>query len=282
MLNEELKLNPKLIPSFLGKEKIEQKLPFIREMGFKYVGIDIVNEPMPVRPTTHYEMGGINTDIDGKVQSLSGPIKGLWAAGEAACVSIQGSNRLGSNGTNECLVYGYIVGNDVYNYILKENPPMPNIPAGKLEQEQDRIFSGILGKESGGEDVYQIKDELKDTMEKYVHVYRTAEELETAVKKVKELKNRYKDIRLTDRGHTFNYNLQHALELGFLLDQAEITAFGALMRTESRGAHARLDYPKRDDEHWLKHTLAVKGADGPSFSYIPVRITMWKPVARVY
>ncbi|MCL4344299.1 MAG: succinate dehydrogenase/fumarate reductase flavoprotein subunit [Nitrososphaerota archaeon] len=266
----------------LGKEKIEQKLPFIREMGFKYVGIDIVNEPMPVRPTTHYEMGGIHTDIDGKVQSLNGPIKGLWAAGEAACVSVQGSNRLGSNGTNECLVYGYIVGNDIYNYISNDKPLLPEVPAGKLEHEQERIFSGILGRESGGEDVYQIKDELKDTMEKYVHVYRTAEELETAVKMVRGLKERYKNIRLTDRGSTFNYNLQHALELGFLLDQAELTSLGALMRTESRGAHARLDYPNRDDEHWLKHTLAVKGTEGPNLSYLPVRITMWKPVARVY
>jgi len=264
------------------KERIDQKLPFIREIGIKYLGIDIAEEPLPVRPTTHYEMGGVHTDIDGKVQSLNGPIKGLWAAGEAACVSIQGANRLGSNGTNECLVYGYIVGTDIYNYIVNENPKLPEAPQEKLKQEEDRVFNGILHKESNGEDVYQLKNELKDTMENYVHVFRTEEGLKTAVKKIKELKERYKNIRLTDRGSAFNYNLQHALELGFMLEQAEVIALGALLRTESRGAHARLDYPNRDDEHWLKHTIAVKGEDGPIITYIPVRITMWKPRPRVY
>ncbi|MGC8664134.1 MAG: succinate dehydrogenase/fumarate reductase flavoprotein subunit [Nitrososphaeria archaeon] len=267
----------------LGKDRIEQRLPFIREIGLKYLGIDIVDQPLPIRPTVHYNMGGIHVDIDGKVLSSSGmPVKGLWAAGEAACVSIHGSNRLGSNGTNECLVYGYIVGNDVYNYIEKERPSLPSPSQNLLLAEEDRIFGKLLGKESGGEDVYQIKDELKDTMEKYVHVYRTGSEIEKAVTKIRELKERYKNIRLSDRSRIFNYNLEHALELGFMLDLAEVIAQGALLRTESRGAHARLDYPNRDDANWLKHTIALKGPDGPSFSYIPVKITMWKPVARVY
>jgi succinate dehydrogenase / fumarate reductase flavoprotein subunit len=209
-------------------------------------------------------------------------VRGLWAAGEAACVSIHGANRLGSNGTNDCLVYGYIVGNDVYNYIERERPQYPDQPRAALSAEEDRIFGKILGRETGGEDVYQLRNELKDTMERYVHVYRTGSELEKAVVKIKELKERYKNIRLTDRGRTFNYNLQHALELGFMLDIAHVITQGALLRTESRGAHARLDYPNRDDEHWLKHTIALRSDGEPSFSYIPVRITMWKPVARVY
>jgi len=270
----------------LGEEKIEEKLPFIRELGMKYLGIDIVNEPLPVRPTVHYEMGGIRVDIDGKVQSPLSPnwtIKGLWAAGEAANVSIHGANRLGSNGTNECLVYGYIVGADIYNYLVNEKPDLPEIPQEKLKQEEDRIFNKVLHKETNGEDVYELKNELKDTMEKYVHVFRTEEGLKTALSKINKLKERYKNIRIEDRGSVFNYNLQQALELGFMLDQAEVIALGALMRTESRGAHARLDYPNRDDEHFLKHTIAVKGADGhPIITYIPVRITLWKPRPRVY
>ncbi len=266
----------------LGKEKIERKLPFIREIGLKYLGIDIVDQPLPVRPTVHYNMGGVHTDINGNVQSPSGPVRGLWAAGEAACVSVQGSNRLGSNGTNECLVYGYIVGNEVYNYISNERPEPQSASPSVLEAEERRIFSEVLGRESGGEDVYELRDELKDTMEKNVHVYRNEAGLAEAVKKIKELKQRYKNIRLSDRGRVFNYNLQHALELGFMLDEAEVIATGALLRKESRGAHARIDYPNRDDANWLKHTLAVKGPDGPQFSYIPVKITMWKPVARVY
>jgi len=267
----------------LGKERIESKLPMIRELGLKNLGIDLAEAPLPVRPTAHYTMGGIRTDIDGKVLSEgNGAVDGLWSAGESACVSVHGSNRLGSNSTIECLVYGAIVGDGVYSYLEQHRGKDMAYPRDRVDSEEDRIFNGILGRESGGEDVYRIKNELKDAMELNVHVYRTEEGLKTALVKIRELKKRYQNIRVDDHRPTLNYNLQHALELGFMLEQAEVVTMGAYLRRESRGAHARLDYKERDDQHWLVHSLARYTPDGPKFEYAPVKITMWKPVARVY
>jgi len=259
----------------LGREKIVTRLPTIREAAMKYNGIDPIEEPIPVRPVAHYTMGGVHVDINGAT-----PVKGLWAAGEVACVSIHGANRLGTNSTAECLVYGRITGAEAAKYAVTLNSA-PEFPKSKLEYEATRIFDGILGRE-GDENPYEIREELRDVMDKYVGVFRTSEGLATAVKKIRELKKRFKNIYVEDKSRIYNTNLMHTLETDFMLDVAEVVAICAYARKESRGAHYRLDYPKRDDSNWLKHTLAYYTPEGPRLEYIPVKITMWKPIERKY
>lgn len=266
----------------LGREKIDTALPFIKELCMQFIGVDPAEEPIPVRPTAHYTMGGIRVDAAGKALDGSKPVRGLWSAGESACVSVHGANRLGSNSTAECLVFGSLVGQDVVNYIASERSKTADHVKGKVDAEEDRIFNQLMKDERGGENVYEIKAELKEMMDEHVYVFRTGAGLEEAVKKIKSLKNRYLKVRVSDRGKEVNYNLQNALELGMMLDLAEVVAAGALLRTESRGGHTRVDYTERDDANWLKHTLAYKTRDGPRFEYAPVALTMWKPVERKY
>lgn len=267
----------------LGREKIDSRLPFIKELSMKFIGVDPVQEPVPIRPTAHYTMGGIRVDNDGKVLDAGGEaVKGLWAAGESACVSIHGANRLGTNSTAECLVFGGVVGEDIAKYLASEKAHPWGDQSSSVAGEEDRISRDLLKNESSDEDVYDVKAKLREVMDRSVYVFRDEAGLTDALRQIRELKQSYRGVKVTDGGRVFNYNLQNKIELGMMLDLAEVVADGALRRKESRGGHARLDYPQRDDVNWLSHTLAQRTEDGPSFSYAPVRITMWKPVERKY
>lgn len=258
----------------LGEEKINERLPLIRDVAIKLGGVDPVKEYIPIRPAAHYSMGGIRTNIRTET-----PIKGLYAAGECSCISVHGANRLGTNSTAECLVFGAVAGEEA----VKCASPCSfhEIPNKILLAEEKRVFDGILGSE-GSERVPIIRDELRRMMNTKVWIFRNGDQLESALKEIKELKQRFKNIKVEDKGKSFNTGFTSALQLDFMLDLGEITIASALARTESRGAHSRRDYPKRDDEHWLKHTSAYQTRDGPRLDYIPVTITKWPPAARTY
>ncbi|MCD6348478.1 MAG: FAD-binding protein, partial [Candidatus Korarchaeota archaeon] len=259
----------------LGEDKINERLPHIRELAIRFAGVDPVEEPMPVRPVAHYSMGGVHTDIYGAT-----PARGLWAAGEVACVSLHGANRLGTNSSSDCLVYGMLTGRAAADYAMKVN--LKDAPMDKVEAEEKRIFDRIL-RSSTGENPYHIRREMQDTMGKHVYVFRDEKGLKEAVKKIKELRQRFGEGHVADKDREYNINLVHVLEADAMLEIAYVVAMAALNRTETRGAHTRLDYPKRDDENWLKHTMIQRGADGePQFSYIPVVITKWPPTERKY
>jgi len=259
----------------LGTNKINERLPMIREVSMRFNFIDPIYEPIPVRPAAHYFMGGIHTNIDGAT-----PIEGIWAAGEAACESLHGANRLGSNSTAECLVWGKITGDKAAKYVSKQKTLPPAPKEAVLKDAEARVFSRFSS--DGKESAYALRKELQKTMDSNVAVYRTGSDLETALNKIKELKQRLLDIQVNDRGRIYNTDLLSALETDNLLDLAEVIAAGALARTESRGAHSRRDFPKRDDVNWLRHSLAYYTSTGPRFDYIPVNITMWQPVERKY
>ncbi len=262
----------------LGEGVIDERLPFIRELAKTYAGIDPVHEPIPVRPAEHYFMGGVGTDIVGRTE-----IPGLYAAGEAACVSINGANRLGSNSLTECLVFGAAAGADAASFALKhQNSFMTNPASDYLLQEEKRIFDGILGREVGEERVSSIRNELRRVMEANVGIFRNEQELQNAAKAVKDLRNRAGRAVVDDKDRVFNSELIEALELQFMLDVSEAIVYSALIRHESRGAHYRRDHPKRDDERYLSHSLARYTESGPKIEYVPVVITRWKPVERVY
>jgi succinate dehydrogenase / fumarate reductase flavoprotein subunit len=259
----------------LGAKKINERLPLIREVCMEFNDLDPIEEPIPCRPVAHYSMGGIETDIKGATR-----IRGVWAAGEAACVSLHGANRLGSNSTAECLVWGGIAGGEAGRYCneLKEANPLPE---AKVAAEHKRIFEDLLSK-NGTESLYDIRRELRSSMDVNVGVFRTGEELNRGLEVILSLRKRYANISIDDKNSVYNTNLYNALEVANLLDLAEIMVRGALARTESRGGHARRDFPDRDDENWLKHTLANCTDQGPKLDYKPVNITTWKPVERKY
>jgi succinate dehydrogenase / fumarate reductase flavoprotein subunit len=259
----------------LGADKINERLPLIREVAIKFNFIDAIYEPIPVRPAAHYTMGGIHTDIDGAT-----PVEGIWTAGEAACESLHGANRLGSNSTAECLVWGKITGDRAAKYAASQKalPPLPR--ESILKEEENRLFNRY--KADGKESSYAMRSELRNAMDTQVGVYRTGPELEVALSKIRELKQRLPDIQVKDRGRVYNTDLLSAIEMENILDLAEVVVAGALARTESRGAHSRRDFTERDDANWLKHTLAYCTASGPRLDYIPVTITMWQPVERKY
>ncbi len=258
----------------LGEEKIEERLPLIRDAARKFAGIDPVEEPIPVKPVAHYTMGGVHTNMWTET-----PVKGLYAAGEVAAVSIHGANRLGSNSTAECLVFGRVAGEKAVEFV--QGKSFSEITKEEMLAEEKRLFDEFLGR-SGDENPYEIKKELNETMDKNFWIFRTGEEMKEGIKKIQELKKRYENIEIVDKKRGFNTDLMQAMEIGFMLDLAEAVAVGAYARTESRGAHYRLDYPKRDDENWLKHTLAYYTPEGPKLEYIPVTITKWQPVERKY
>ncbi len=257
----------------IGAEKIKQRLSGIREIVIKFRGIDIVEKPAPIRPVCHYMMGGIDTNIDGATG-----LKGLWAAGEAACVSINGANRLGANSTAECLVWGRITGTEAAKYAAAKTQGGSATEQTMLEER--RIFDGIFHG-TGGTNPYEVRDKVQKAMEADVFVYRSGDGLARALKTIRELKST--DFRhCDDRSRTFNTNLSQVLEVESMLDVAEVTVASALARTESRGAHSRRDFPKRDDENWLKHTLALWTPEGPRLEYSPVAITKYQPTERHY
>lgn len=258
----------------LGEEKIDERLPLIRDVTIKLGGVDPVKEPIPIKPAAHYSMGGIHASI-----KTATPVSGLYAAGECCCQSLHGANRLGTNSTADCLVFGAVAGHEAAHYALASE--LGEFPSGKAKAEEKRVFGEILGSE-GAEQVSVIRDEMRRVMHEKVWIFRKADELESALETLRGLKERFKHIRVEDRGRTFNTDLINALQLDFMLDLAEVTVTSALARTESRGAHSRVDYPQRDDEKWLKHTLAYYTPEGPKLEYKPVTITQWPPVARTY
>jgi fumarate reductase flavoprotein subunit len=261
----------------LGEKTIDTKLPFVRELVREFVGIDPVHEPIPVRPVVHYMMGGVDTDLMGRTR-----LPGLYAAGEAACVSINGANRLGSNSLSECLVFGARVGKQSTEDAL-DSEPVPGNPVARLaESEQERLVGSYLEKEGGRERIGAIRRDLQAALEKGAGVFRTEESLQEAVTAVKELRERYRDISLDDRGRAFNTELVAALELDNMLDVAETIVTSGLSRRESRGSHTRRDHTERDDDRFFKHSLAFATTDGPRIEYGDVTITRWPPVERKY
>lgn len=259
----------------LGADKINERLPLIREITIKFAFIDPIDQPIPVRPAAHYFMGGIHTNIDGATQ-----VEGVWAAGEAACGSMHGANRLGANSTAECLVWGKITGEKAAKYATGQRP-LPAVPPQRVQEEEKRLFERI-GHGDGSEDVYIIRTELQRTLDHNVAVYRNGPDMEEALKKVRELKGRIEHVKVEDESRIYNTNLLAIVEAINLLDLAEVIVAGGLARTESRGAHSRRDFTERDDVNWCKHTLAYHTPEGPRLDYIPVNITMWQPVERKY
>ena len=237
----------------IDREYIEAKLPDIADFTRTYLGVDPVTDPMPVQPTAHYAMGGIPTDLDGRVliDAIKTPLPGLYAAGEAACVSVHGANRLGTNSLTDLVVYGKVAGKHLAEYCQETDLlPLPE-DAGKIVMAQfERLLDG-----KGEVKPYELRKKMQRTMTKNVSVFRTEETISQAIDDLQQLREDYQNVQIQDTGKNFNTDLLEAWELGCLLELAEVTAVSALARKESRGAHARDDYPERDDENWLKHTL---------------------------
>ena len=261
----------------LGEEMINKKLPFVRELASKYVGIDPVYEPIPVRPVVHYMMGGISTDINAKTT-----LEGLYAAGEAACVSLNGANRLGSNSLTELLVFGTRAGRAAAAYATSASAPAAVKIQALAADEQRRLDRQFFKKDGGKERIAAIRQEMQKAMEEGAGIYRDEEKMQQACNTLRTLRERFKNIIIEDRGTTFNTEVMNALELDYMLDVAEAVANSALKRKESRGSHTRTDFPKRDDANFLKHSLAFRTPDGPRIEYLPVTITRWQPEERKY
>ncbi|MCL4488216.1 MAG: succinate dehydrogenase flavoprotein subunit [Chloroflexi bacterium] len=262
------------------EKELRDKLPDIIEMMELYLGVDPMKQLVPTQPTAHYAMGGMPTDVDGRViiDEKNTVLPGLYAAGECACVSVHGANRLGTNSLVDILVYGRRSGRSAAEYVRQTDfPSLPPNPEEPARQEVERLYNST-GKESPGE----IRRKMQEAMTAKCGVFRSAASLQEVQDILKELKACYQNIAIQDHTKKFNSDLLEALELGYLLDLAEVTAVSAAARTESRGAHAREDYPKRDDANWLKHTLAYKRDGKIELKYKPVVITRFEPKERKY
>ncbi|MCK5469729.1 MAG: fumarate reductase (quinol) flavoprotein subunit, partial [Cyclobacteriaceae bacterium] len=261
----------------LGKKIINEKLPFVRELCLKYENIDPIKEMIPVRPVVHYMMGGIDTD-----NNSATALPGLFAAGECACVSINGANRLGSNSLTELLVFGARAGENAANFALNHNG-FSNKFDSFYRDELTRLNKIFLKKSGGAEKLVDIRKDMHSVMEKGAGIYRTEVALSNAQNEIQELKDRFRKAQISDISRTFNTELIGSLELSCLLDLAESILQSALNRKESRGSHQRSDFKKRDDEHYLSHSLAYRNEnDVPEIRYKPVVITRWPPGERIY
>ena len=261
----------------LGEKVITSKLPMVRELCLDYENIDPVREMIPVRPVVHYMMGGVSTDISGAT-----PLPGLYAAGEVACVSINGANRLGSNSLTECLVFGARAGQAAAEYVAGASDPRPAALA-QARDERRRLEQEILHRDGGREPISAIREEMHATMEDGAGIYRSRDSLVKAADKLRDLQERLVSARIDDHSRTFNTELVARLELSFMLDVAESIVLSASRREESRGAHQRTDFPARDDQRFLAHSLVHREADGSSrVEYAPVTITRFPPAERVY
>jgi len=258
----------------IGDDVIKEKLGAIREISLKFSGVDPANEPLDIRPVCHYMMGGIHTNIDGATE-----LKGVWAAGEVACNSTHGSNRLGANSTSECILWGKITGELAIDYIEK-GVPSTQFPLHLVEAEEKRIYDGIF-RGTGEVNPYEIRQELTDTLDDKAYVFRNEADLISGLKKVRELhKQTWKHV--DDKAKEYNTNFSNVMELDSMFRVAEVVLIGAINRKESRGAHARTDYPSRDDINFLHHTLAYFDPKEPIMKKHPVTITNYKPVERKY
>jgi len=262
----------------LGEEVITARLPFVRELCLEYEGIDPARQLIPVRPVVHYMMGGVHTDIHGAT-----PLPGLYAAGETACVSINGANRLGSNSLPECLVFGARAGRAAAEYAASAGSAEPSAPVRAQAADERRRLEGLLHRDGGREPISAIRTEMQRAVEEGAGIYRSADSLAKAADQLRELRERYAVARIEDHSRTFNTEFIAALELSCMLDVAETIVRCAQLREESRGAHQRIDFPARDDKRFLANSLIYRGADGGSqVEYLPVPITRWPPAERVY
>jgi succinate dehydrogenase / fumarate reductase, flavoprotein subunit len=264
----------------LGSEVLDKKLPDITEFVRTYLGIDPLTQPVPIQPTAHYAMGGIPTDVDGRVviDKKNTPLPGLYAAGEVACVSVHGANRLGTNSLVDILVFGRRGGRHALRFI-QENDWVP-LPA-HADEPARALVSQVLNS-TGKERAADIRDVLQDEMMDKASVFRDAKGLTAMREKLRELRERYRQVKCEDRGARYNTELLEVIELGCLLDLADVLVESALARQESRGGHYREDFPKRDDANWLKHTLAYQSPKGIEFKFKPVTITKFQPMERKY
>lgn len=265
----------------IDAEYIEAKLPDIADFTRTYLGVDPVKEPMPVQPTAHYAMGGIPTDVDGRVvlDEKNTVLPGLYAAGEAACVSVHGANRLGTNSLVDLVVFGRRSGVHMAQFCNEsELLPLPDGAADEVKAEMNRILTN-----NGQSSPYELRDRMQKLMTAKVGVFRVEDGMADALEELRQLRDSYKtDIGIDDTGRRFNSDLLEAWELGCLLELAEVTTLSALRRRESRGGHARDDYPERNDEEWLKHTLCYKEGEDYRLDYKPVVIDRYEPKERVY
>ncbi len=265
----------------LGEEKILKQLPQIHELAYKFLHVDCIKDPIPIQPTAHYSMGGIPTDKHAQVlaDGKEKPVVGFYAAGECACVSVHGANRLGTNSLLEASLFGRRAGIAIDGF-LAETEDFPELPASAAEAAIEEIENLISA--SGTENVSEIRKELQEKMMVDCGIFRDREKLQRMADKLDELKDRFAKIKVDDRSQKFNFDLMEALELGHMLEFADTIVAGALNREESRGAHSRTDFPKRDDGNWLKHTLAWKRDGKIDFDYKPVVITRFQPKERKY
>lgn len=264
----------------LGREKIMSRVPFCWEEAHRLVGIDAVTQPMPVRPTAHYCMGGIPVNTDGRVR-LNGDqlTEGFFAAGECACVSVHGANRLGSNSLLECVVYGRRVGRAIASYVPERK--FPEIEEKKYLAKGEKRIQDLL-KQEGNIRINSLRQEFQDCMTEHCGVFRTAEVMAEGLSRIQDLKSKYHQIYLDDKGYQWNQELIEALELQNIMVVGEIILTSAFHRRESRGAHSREDFPQRNDQQYLQHTLAYYSADGVQIDYMPVVINLFEPKERKY
>ena len=260
----------------LGRDKILDLLPGIRQIAIDFAGVDPILEPIPIQPAQHYSMGGIATNVDGETA-----LPGLFAAGECACVSVHGANRLGGNSLLETLVFGMRAGRKAVLFMDVEkgslDPALSKKQSGDLQSKLQEIFH-----RKREEPCFRLRDEMKSLMTSHVGIFRNGSDLSFAREKIRKLKGRLRNVGVSQQALTFNYELIQYLELEGMLHLAEVIVEGALARKESRGSHSRVDFPERDDSNWLRHTLAFKTSDGPRLEHKDVTITSYPPKERTY
>jgi succinate dehydrogenase / fumarate reductase flavoprotein subunit len=258
----------------LGLDIIRERLWQIREIGIDFAGVDVVEEPIPILPGMHYIMGGIKTDVWGRT-----PLPGLYAAGETACVSVHGANRLGANSLLDTVVFGRRSGVDAAERARNNHISMPD---ERYAEAEERRLRALLDRSLNGDRIAKIRLDLGRIMNEKVQVFRTEEQLKEALTDVQALKKRYDTVGVEAKGRVFNTDLLFHIELGFMLDCAEMVCASAIERKESRGAHFRVDYPQRDDANWLKHITCSYTPQGTQLGEAPVTITRWEPQERKY
>jgi succinate dehydrogenase / fumarate reductase, flavoprotein subunit len=258
----------------LGMDIIRERLWQIREIGIDFAGVDIVEEPIPILPGMHYIMGGIKTDVWGRT-----PLAGLYAAGETACVSVHGANRLGANSLLDTIIFGKRAGIDAAERARKEMIRMPD--ERHADNAQKRIKE-LLARPLNGDRIAKVRMDLGRVMNEKVQVFREEEQLKEGLAEVKALKKRYETVGIESKGRIFNTDLLFHIELGYMLDCAEMIAASAIERKESRGAHYRVDFPQRQDADWLHHITCTYSPSGPQLGMAPVTITQWEPQERKY